>query len=513
MSIDAADYPEMVVDNIYSDYLKQISVHDIYLYGAGKYGQQAMAELEKQGLTESVRGFLETGSKPIGTTVCGKPVFGIDDADIDFGSTSIVITMAEKKHAEIRKLLALKGAEYVFSGMQLIFDSYRVREKEWAEHEAMREDYLKHMAEGNPLSNIKASHVTYPLVGNAGDTYLSWCVRKYLGFGSWNIIKVSDPVTEETIESINNTDILIIGGGGLFLPDSNENAISGWQWAISDELLDKIKVPIVVYSVGYNYFDGQAPSSLFINSLNHLVRKAAFVGLRNHGSIERINDLLEDDLKSKVVYQPCITTIMDHVVQAKKTYECAENNKKSLNIAVNIAFDRADRRFGKAKEQILSELADAMRTLEQKGHTIIFAAHCDKDTEFLHYLDDAGVGYIKKNLTRALPDEIMEFYRDEADIVIGMRGHSQMIPFGFGKPLITLASHDKMRWFLEDTGIELCCVDLRSSAETIAQRIIGIFDTVVTSAELSQKLDSARKQLFDISEQNKAEIKGLLGEI
>ena len=35
---------------------------------------------------------------------------------------------------------------------------------------------------------------------------------------------------------------------------------------------------------------------------------------------------------------------------------------------------------------------------------------------------------------------------------IGMRGHAGMIPFGVGTPIISLVSHPKLRYFLEDIG-------------------------------------------------------------
>ena len=104
------------------------------------------------------------------------------------------------------------------------------------------------------------SHVTYYIIGNAGDIALSQCVRrmfeKNFKLINWNLIKISNTVDKRIIDKINHTKALIIGGGGLFLPDTNENVISGWQWGISGDLLNKIEVPIIVYSVGYNYFYG-----------------------------------------------------------------------------------------------------------------------------------------------------------------------------------------------------------------------------------------------------------------
>ena len=33
-----------------------------------------------------------------------------------------------------------------------------------------------------------------------------------------------------------------------------------------------------------------------------------------------------------------------------------------------------------------------------------------------------------------------------------MRGHAQLIPFGCGTPTLSIITHDKLQWFLEDIG-------------------------------------------------------------
>ena len=38
------------------------------------------------------------------------------------------------------------------------------------------------------------------------------------------------------------------------------------------------------------------------------------------------------------------------------------------------------------------------------------------------------------------------------DLVLGMRGHANIIPFGQEVPFIALGSHDKNRFFLEQIG-------------------------------------------------------------
>ena len=189
----------------------------------------------------------------------------------------------------------------------------------------------------------KISHVTYYAVGNAGDTVLSQCVRRTFNFekrNGWNLINVTDAVDERVITTINNTSALIIGGGGLFLPDTNKNSISGWQWAVSNNQLDSINVPIIVFAVGYNYFKGQEANDLFIKGLTKLCEKASFIGLRNQGSVRAIKELLPEELKERIRFQPCTTTIIRHIYANQLPAKV-----KSNKVAINMAFDRSDRRY------------------------------------------------------------------------------------------------------------------------------------------------------------------------
>ena len=223
------------------------------------------------------------------------------------------------------------------------------------------------LQEENTLGPEKEiSQVTYYKVGNLGDTVLSQCVRRTLrqlcGFKTYNLIVVNKPVTDEAIEKINKTKMLVIGGGGLFLPDTNENSISGWQWAISEDQLKRIKVPVILYTVGYNYFRGQSSNELFEKNLRLIISKSKFVGLRNSGSCQAVKSILEEGEKAsmsfpEIVYQPCTTTLI------RRIYPELPPKKRTGKIGINIAFDREKLRFGDDQELILTQIAKAMKTL------------------------------------------------------------------------------------------------------------------------------------------------------
>ncbi len=366
----------------------------------------------------------------------------------------------------------------------------------------MKKD-LKYRSRG---SGAPLCHVTCYAVGNAGDTALSECVRRTFNqeLGTpvnWRLETVYQPVDERLIERINATQALIIGGGGLFLPDTNNNSISGWQWACSKESLNEIKVPIVLYSVGYNYFRGQEPSELFIDNLNAIIEKSVFVGLRNHGSVEAVKVLLREPLREKVCYQPCTTTLIRRIMPELPP------KKESGKIAFNFAFDRAEKRYGGRQEEILRGIVKSMYLLRDKGYDIYVVAHCVNDLSVLSEIQDRRKIHAVNATAWDLP-RLARFY-NEMDVVLGMRGHAQMIPFGVNCHIISLSSHVKMRWFLEDIGAEDWYVELTKDVPSLVDQIVEKFTVIHErrGAETTQRIMEAQDKLLKITEVNMQSIK------
>ena len=358
----------------------------------------------------------------------------------------------------------------------------------------------KRKEENHGSKGILAIQVTYCKVGNLGDTVLSQCVRKTLeklcGITSYNIIAVNAPVTEKTVDLINNSDVLIIGGGGLFLPDTNENAISGWQWAIPNELLEKIQVPIVLYTIGYNYFRGQKNNELFEKNVRLLASKCSFIGLRNNGSCRAINELIGGG-KNKAVYQPCTTTLI------RRVYANLAEKKPTGNIALNVAFDRENLRYGDDQELILTQIALAMKELVERGYKLNYVSHCESDKRFIPYLENENVAFKDVNMSDWFPRKAIDFY-NEIDCVLGMRGHTQMIPFGLNCEIISLGSHEKMRWFLEDIDAQDWYIELRENPRTLKERIVETFTRIHEKEpeRTKERLLEAQGRLWKITIQN-----------
>lgn len=82
---------------------------------------------------------------------------------------------------------------------------------------------------------------------NAGDKVLPEAVRSCFtadtGPDRWHQQHAHLLVDEAGLERLNARRAVIVGGGGLFLPDTAPNGNSGWQWNIPDDVLARITAP------------------------------------------------------------------------------------------------------------------------------------------------------------------------------------------------------------------------------------------------------------------------------
>lgn len=356
----------------------------------------------------------------------------------------------------------------------------------------------------------KATHVSYYSAWeNAGDTVLSKAVRTVLNSkltNTWSLKNITAPVTEKVIDQINRGQYLVIGGGGVLLPDSNSNRISGWQWAISKEQLNRITVPIIVFAIGYNYFKGQTPDELFVQNLNALIKRADFFSLRNFGSIEKVKSLVEPSLHDKIIYQPCPTTVIS------RFFPLIKKQKGTKKIGFNVAYDRYPKRFGEDMYLILDQLALTAKEISQKGYKIYCINHLKGDEKFELSLRKHNVQYTAVNLQHTLPVETINFYND-MELVFGARGHAQMIPFGTNTRIISLGTHDKLKFFLKDINALDWYEDLTYEPEQLKERLLERFyrvNELKNGNDTDELLHQTQTELFKITQENLDRINKLI---
>ncbi|MER7697511.1 polysaccharide pyruvyl transferase family protein [Streptomyces sp. NPDC096095] len=344
---------------------------------------------------------------------------------------------------------------------------------------------------------------------NAGDKVLPEAVRSCFtadtGPGSWHQQHAHLLVDEAALERLNARRAVIVGGGGLFLPDTAPNGNSGWQWNIPDDVLARITAPLAVFAVGYNVFDGQRyRRERFAASLRALVERSAFFGLRNHGSVARVQELLPASLREKVRYQPCPTTVARHLDP-----RLAEPAAREDTVLINCAYDRAGLRFGHDYGHFLAEMATAVRAVSASAD-VRYAAHMPADERFVDDLRrEHGLTLPVEPLYLLSNDAIRDLYR-RTRLVIGMRGHAGMIPFGCGTPVISLVSHPKLAYFLADIdrpdwGVS---VHERALGARLAERARAMLeDHAAAVADVRDRQDL----LWSVTRDNLARLRELTG--
>ena len=145
--------------------------------------------------------------------------------------------------------------------------------------------------------------------GNAGDTAIGsafeYLFKQEFPKAEIEFMNCRKIFDLEDIAYINQADLLVVAGGGLLLRDSmdkNGNKFetpSGWSWGITVDLLKKIKIPIMVQSIGFNKFRGHPEfNQNFVDTINYLVFKSIYFSMRNHGSIQALKKYLNLILKN-----------------------------------------------------------------------------------------------------------------------------------------------------------------------------------------------------------------------
>jgi len=290
---------------------------------------------------------------------------------------------------------------------------------------------------------------------NAGDTVLFDAIQELFKFKFGNLefrnTALRKNVQRRDVSRINDlSKAVLVGGGGLLIEDSNPNSESGWQWRISEELLGDIEVPLLAFAIGYNLFrNDRQPSELMVRHISKTIEKSAFFGMRNTGSINKTKGIVPIDLHSKIVFQPCMTTVLSEFYPGIR--DITDINPFEKRVALNLAFDRAERRFGEHRSEILERVGSAIETLAKRDWKIDLTLHGWDDEPAIEFCRSRSLPVNPVYLNLCSPSEIVRYYSG-VPVTVGMRGHAQMIPFGCGNCIFSLISHDKLGYFLDDIG-------------------------------------------------------------
>jgi polysaccharide pyruvyl transferase WcaK-like protein len=313
------------------------------------------------------------------------------------------------------------------------------------------------------MPNATVYHVCGGAIRNYGDFALVKTQRELIEkeYGeplNWKTLEIKEdrPIQGRLLDEINQADMLLVGGGGLIMPGDGFNTLSGWQFNISTDDIYNIQVPIVVHAIGYNLFPGEELEPKALDSLMALQEVATLFSVRNNGSKQKLLELGLDQYRSlEVCPDPGIFTRKDNFLPPflEKRLEGAETV-----IGLNLAGDRQHSRFSEDSIEVLIKGINSALE-DYPGCTVLYIPHVSiYDMQFVELL--------KKNITVDFvnlaevcpwlyPETPANIYTiatvyNRCDIVLGMRGHSCMIPFGQGTPCIPIGNHNKGKFFASD---------------------------------------------------------------
>lgn len=290
-------------------------------------------------------------------------------------------------------------------------------------------------------------------------TVTEWEIREYF----WR--KTS---FDEKFAALCNEHDFVLFGGGNYFELWVERSASGTSVDIPFDVLEKIQVPIVFHSLGFDAGQGYTEESLAKTKRYFEVllgRSNTFISLRNDGSLGTAKRLLGPEIANHIHLFP------DGGFFAAEPGALPEKDAEKVVIAVNIAGDMLERRFGTepAIAQFYTDFAGFVGRATEKRKQVHFKLfpHIFRDmqpiTEILNSLDDSvrrrrvEVGPLLTG-RHAAPELLKDYAK--CSLVLGNRFHANVCPIGMKIPTVGLVNYPQVQFLYEELGLQDRCVDL-----------------------------------------------------
>ena len=268
---------------------------------------------------------------------------------------------------------------------------------------------------------------------------------------------------DDFVKLVNQHDLLLIGGGGFF-QFGVDSSCSRTPLDISFDILEKIKVPIVFYALGFSTLYGVTRERIdkFKRYMDYLLSSEnILVSFRNDGSFAAFEKLYGQEYASRIHKCPdggFFTVIKDH-----RHIELAPN---TFTIAIQLAGDGLKRRLPGDTEnkvdQFLSALSNIVNDLFEQNDDVrvVLVPHIPADLNIIdNFITHLGPPYSRKRITVApyvhgmkAHDYIFDLY-SKCELVIGMRFHANVCNIGLNIPTIGLVTYEQIANLYQELGI------------------------------------------------------------
>jgi hypothetical protein len=220
--------------------------------------------------------------------------------------------------------------------------------------------------------------------------------------------------------------------------------------------------------VGNTRFFGQADfDPVFADHLAATIDASVFFGLRNTGSIESISQYVDAERARRIDFQPCPTTIAAHLYP-----DLVADVVDEPVVGLQLGLEEPHRAGGLTPDVVFPRVEALVRRLQTDGFRVVTVAHKRGDLEFQREVG-AGLGVEAVELFRR-PGVLYSGLSEYAalPVVVGARGHAQMIPFGLGNVPVSMRVNPKVEFFAADVGHPEWVVDPRR--DDFAERAHGV---------------------------------------
>lgn len=315
----------------------------------------------------------------------------------------------------------------------------------------------------------------------------------------WITYPLRNHTTKKVIEKANTCDLILVGGGGLLLKDTARNNYSGWQWACSYNHLQMIKKPLIIYAIGYNRFRGQEDfEEPFITHLKATIEKASFFSVRNIGSRE---SLKKYGISEKDVYiNPCPSLFYPQILS---------NSIDGINIGINLAGDRALLRYD--QKGFYRDLLEICESLIRNNINLHFFYHnwnpASNCQDFVDQVSKKEIHNIETVWDVKDINDALRLY-NSMDLILAMRTHAQIVSFGQHNKVLSLISHDKLKWFLDDMGMS--DTGLEVTNKNFSGKLKDLINFLLFDDSYFERQDKALKKQKDLIDSNNEIIRNIV---
>jgi polysaccharide pyruvyl transferase WcaK-like protein len=230
------------------------------------------------------------------------------------------------------------------------------------------------------------------------------------------------------IKYINSHQIMVIGGGGVF----SKNTLP-----FDAEIISQIKIPIAIFSAGFNKTVGQNfPTKEDRESIRKLLDQSSLISVRDTNTFDTLKYLTNKEIVK--IPDPAIFLNPEKDTQKKAT--------DTINLGINLAMhnDLAKRA---SLEIIYPELKKFLLSISlEKKINLYYFKHALPEDEIVDKIKTLNI-----NL-KVIDEDVNDMYKYYAkmDYFIGMMLHSTILAYSQRVPFINIGYDVKNKSFLSD---------------------------------------------------------------